>query len=470
VANTAVWHAKYRIELDLTDEPHLGHPERPGLLDEVYPTLGRGVLQCPQCRDYGDPDCPEWMHLRRRDGRLHAVHFNTKITDHGASESDAHKALKVRIATAGENGGLHADVESRAVDGSRRTDVRITGGVRDLACEAQLSYASRQNVQKRSKKAWSHQLTPMWATTNLAAPYIGVAPWAGLQRMHWQQFLTSTDLPVLGGARRLTRERCTNIAVCADRKMGRNCTGWNVYWVARKIQTLDHLVVGAATGEWVPWQSDAGSKATWFWVKAEDAAEADPAGGRLVSKTTDEAPAAETGEDLRALDRTCRYGQEREFQVKPPVDHNERIAVIAQAPTMSAAGRLSTATAATAYGVQVIIPGTQAVDGAHVTVATTNMHDFVKEVQARAEVEGQTRGYTPSVGEPIRNEAADRDGRYGWVLPVNGHHQEILMPGVDLAQLRGSSLSAPCVKVNGNSWWWNDAAGSAVPLPERRTV
>src|SRR5262245_36180101 len=91
VANTAVWHAKYRIELDLTDEPHLGHPDRPGLLDEVYPTPGRGLLQCPQCRDYGDPDCPEWMHLRRRDGRLHAVHFNIKIKDHGASESDAHK-------------------------------------------------------------------------------------------------------------------------------------------------------------------------------------------------------------------------------------------------------------------------------------------------------------------------------------------------------------------------------------------
>ncbi|MEV6930875.1 hypothetical protein AB0M46_41175 [Dactylosporangium sp. NPDC051485] len=467
MANTAVWHAKYRIELDLTD-PHLGHPDRPGLLGEVYPTPDRGLLQCPQCRDYGDPDCPEWMHLRRRDGRLHAVHYNTTIKDHGAGESDAHKALKERIATAGENGGLQADVESRAADGSRRTDVRITGGVRDLACEAQLSYASRQNVQKRSKKAWEHQLTPMWATTNLAAPYIGVAPWAGLQRMHWQQFLTSADLPVLGGARRFTRERCTKTAVCEDRKIGRKCTGWNVHWVARKVQTLDHLVVGAAIGDWVPWQSNIGNKATWFWVKTEDAAEADPAGGQAVPKTPDEASAAQAGEDLRALDRTCRYGQEREFQVKLPVDYNERITVIAQAPTTSADERPATATAAPAYGVQMIIPGTQTVDGADVAVATTNMQAFVDEVRARAEVEGQVRGYTASVGEPIRNEAADQEGRYGWVLPVNGRHQEILMPGVDPAQLRGSSTSAPCVKVNGNSWWWNDAAGSAIPLPELR--
>lgn len=66
--NTAVWHAQYEIELDLTDDLHLGHPDRPGLLTEVYSPGERdfreGVLQCPKCRDTA-PDCPEWMFIRR---------------------------------------------------------------------------------------------------------------------------------------------------------------------------------------------------------------------------------------------------------------------------------------------------------------------------------------------------------------------------------------------------------------------
>ncbi len=117
----------------------------------------------------------------------------------------------------------------------------------------------------------------------------------------------------------------------------------------------------------------------------------------------------------------------------------------------------------------------QAVDGAHLEVAAANMRTFAAEVAAaaereaitRAEIDGRPDSYTAVVGEPERDEASDHDGRYGWRLSVNGRDQVILMPGVDLDQVRGLTLAAPCVIVNGSPWWWSDAVGHTVPLPER---
>jgi hypothetical protein len=115
-----------------------------------------------------------------------------------------------------------------------------------------------------------------------------------------------------------------------------------------------------------------------------------------------------------------------------------------------------------------MISGAQPVDGAHAEVAAINMAAFAAEVAARAETEGQVRGYTPHVGEPTRDESVDADGRFGWVLPVNGRPQRILMPGVDLERMRDLSAEAPMVSVNGQWAWWNDAAGAAVPLPDQQ--
>ena len=117
---------------------------------------------------------------------------------------------------------------------------------------------------------------------------------------------------------------------------------------------------------------------------------------------------------------------------------------------------------------QLVIPGMQAVDGAALELAAVNMAAFVKVVRDRARIEGDVRGYTAYVGEPMRNEAADADGRFGWILSVNGREQTVLMPGVELAQLRGTHLSTPCLIVNGSAWWWNDASGMAVPIPPRK--
>jgi hypothetical protein len=96
------------------------------------------------------------------------------------------------------------------------------------------------------------------------------------------------------------------------------------------------------------------------------------------------------------------------------------------------------------------------------------MTAFTDEVRARADMEGQVRGYQPQIGEPVRDHAADGDGRYGWILPVNGRDVPVLMPGIELAGLRELSAATPLLRIGREWWWWNDATGAAVPLPARR--
>lgn len=106
-----VFHVDLGIELNLT-LPDLGHPHLPGLWQQLRATKWRpGILQCPQCRD-NDPDCPEWMYLQERPGgRRVAAHYNRNVRTHDAVESDTHKALKERIASAAQRGGFDADLD-----------------------------------------------------------------------------------------------------------------------------------------------------------------------------------------------------------------------------------------------------------------------------------------------------------------------------------------------------------------------
>jgi len=95
------------------------------------------------------------------------------------------------------------------------------------------------------------------------------------------------------------------------------------------------------------------------------------------------------------------------------------------------------------------------------------MQAFVREVEAQAAREGETRGYEPQVGEPVRDPGADADGRFGWVLPVNGVEVRVLMPGASSDDVQGLGADAPALFVNGKPVWWPSAVMSAVPLPGR---
>ncbi|MFF5291921.1 hypothetical protein [Paractinoplanes globisporus] len=109
-----------------------------------------------------------------------------------------------------------------------------------------------------------------------------------------------------------------------------------------------------------------------------------------------------------------------------------------------------------------INPGSRPVEGATAAQAEANMRAFIEAVRAAAEIAREVRPVA-SVGEPMREESLDADGRYGWVLPIGERLVPILMPGVDLAVLRALDAASPCLRV-GSEWvWWPSAAGAAVP-------
>jgi hypothetical protein len=105
----------------------------------------------------------------------------------------------------------------------------------------------------------------------------------------------------------------------------------------------------------------------------------------------------------------------------------------------------------------IINPGTQPIENAREDLAVANLAVFLDAVRERG---GQLDG------EAVRDPAADRDGRFGWNLPMTGERvTRLLMPGVELARVRDDiTAQAPCLWVNDNAWWWNDAVGMAIPL------
>ncbi|MGI5485077.1 hypothetical protein [Streptomyces lavendofoliae] len=107
------------------------------LWESLYGRTVKGDLECLECRE-NDPGCPQWMFLQLRKGRPIAVHYTTGIRHPTAPESPRHKALKERIARAAQNAGFTAELEARAQDGRRRTDVLVHGedGLQ-LRCEGQ---------------------------------------------------------------------------------------------------------------------------------------------------------------------------------------------------------------------------------------------------------------------------------------------------------------------------------------------
>lgn len=107
---------------------------------------------------------------------------------------------------------------------------------------------------------------------------------------------------------------------------------------------------------------------------------------------------------------------------------------------------LAPETAAQNYRGKVINPGVLPVEGAREELAAANLGTFVDAVRERAR--------RPRFGRrgrgAVRDFELDRDGRFGWKLPVNGVEVSILMPGVELVRLRDLGAGVPCLQVNGN--------------------
>jgi hypothetical protein len=312
-----VLHVRLGIELNLT-EPDLGHPSMRGLWDQLYRHCPDGTLQCLECREQ-EPDCPEWMYLQVREGKRVAVHHNKGIRDHSQADSDARKALKERIASAAVAGGFEATVDDRSAGGRRRTGVLVRGSAIMLGCEAQLTPIGATTVKRRSRVAAADGITPLWATTDRKAQVIDRAPWARIDRLPWNRYLTDPELPVRGGVRQLRREQCSRIGwVCPDRRAGRRCPGWHIFWDPTEIGRFDDLIVGAAVGEFVAVkQQISNQRAYYFWARATDVAEVEPPDPfdldhdevDDVVQTVDVTP--------RPIDRTCHYGDDTGLRAAP---------------------------------------------------------------------------------------------------------------------------------------------------------
>lgn len=108
-----------------------------------------------------------------------------------------------------------------------------------------------------------------------------------------------------------------------------------------------------------------------------------------------------------------------------------------------------------------INPGTSPLTGTREDVAADNVHTFLAAVQQRVPQTGggPVTRTAELTGDPVRDPAADRDGRYGWTLHfTDGHQLRLLMPGTDITGVRDDiTAAAPCLYLNGHAYWWNDA-------------
>lgn len=322
---SSVYHVGLGLELNLT-EPDLGHPEIPNLWERLRADkrpVPQRELQCMQCRE-ARPECPEWMFLTEREGVRFATHYKDSIGDHLASnESDQHKAFKERIAKAAEAGGFTVEVEDRARDGRRRTDVLVRGA-HDLLVghEVQLSYVALPTVRKRARLARADGITPLWTTVQATRDFINQVPWALTDDAPWKQIVAGRELQIRGGVRKLEMERCdlTNPRPCPVLVRGK-CGKLHGRWVPAFPYLLDSLVRDTAAGDYVPVIVPGKKMHFRWWVRAADRDRYADSMGGLVSENDVQrhrGPKVVAPPAPRPLDDECRYGQDSGFRAASP--------------------------------------------------------------------------------------------------------------------------------------------------------
>lgn len=278
-----VYHRGYGIELNLT-MPDLGHPDRPGLLEELYSDgYDPENLYCVNAQDHGGCTCPGFMTLVKEGNRYHARHVNIGERPETPNESDMHKALKDYTCETAQREGFAAVQEDRASSGKRRTDVVVTGvdGQR-LGFEIQLSGIAAGSVDQRSQYARDDGLTPFWLVKSENSLAIDRAPWARLSVQRWRDLGEAREaLPVAGGVKRLRMDHCTWTArrpcplKLRDSSRPDRCGGWHSIWDTAPGLYYDDVIIKSAAGELVPlyYERADGRRGWYMWVTPKDKTE-----------------------------------------------------------------------------------------------------------------------------------------------------------------------------------------------------
>lgn len=525
--------------IELQPRQHFwGHPARPELRELIAKDRPHGVggrkLLCLLCMRLraarGLPPAPVWMtFVESPSGPVFRHEDGQQPHQEHTPESDTHKALKEREASAWEQAGAQVRVEQWRPRAKRRPDVLAVRAGLTVAGEVQHTTIPPEVVGRRQKALAAEGDRVVWTTDRDAAdvaflrrvPHLSV-PALDDHRMY--QRSRTPLLNVVTGWTFFEAQRCgwadtwRGTSRCPVSGRAMPCGKLHLYPTLNvkeykasadamfpfgETVHLDHLLEGILNELWVPYRA-AQNRTTWVPADAyekvvdERGEFAEGAGlgrvpprrrqaGRVCEQNAAATAAAAAmappvlpGQRVAGQDVLPGVGDRRGGPTAPP----PQMFAVPSSPPAPASSALSTQPVATAtpepsvppaqesgaYRRRVIIPGTLPVEGATLALAAANMLAFADAVRGQAVLEGEVRGYTPDVGESIRDEVADHPeaGRFAWVLPVNGRDQRILMPGADLAALKGLSASAPCLQVNGSWWWWNDAVTSAVPLPARQ--
>lgn len=268
----SVFHRRYGIELNLSEDD-LGHPDRPGLLDELYGNYHPDVLYCVEAYEHDGAACPGFMAIRMRNGRPHAMHVSKGECKESRNESDLHKALKEYTAVAAGREGFSVQVEDRAAHGKRRTDVIVKSDSGEkIGYEIQLSAIASGSVDYRTRIAKDDGLTPLWLVNDENAIPIDRAPWARLNVHSWRQ-VGREALPVRGGVKELRMSSCdwSTPTPCPRTGRGR-CGGRHGRWEPKLGLYYDDVIAKTASGELVPfyYERSDGRRGWHMWVTPAD--------------------------------------------------------------------------------------------------------------------------------------------------------------------------------------------------------
>lgn len=326
-----VFHTKYGIKINLTRDD-LGHPERPGLLEEITQSVGqrsRDLLQCLRDYDGGQCQCAladktPWMFVRRqrRGGTVAWVAAHLPLT-HVATpqESEKHKAMKERIARTASRHGLQVQTEARSEDGKVITDVLVTGAGGSVGWEAQYSPVSASTVRRRSANARALNIAPLWVTGDETSALIDRVPWTRVDNVPWQRIASPLTMMIRGGVRHLQIWKCTPVSERTCPEAGHACGRWHSGWFLpalcipqERATSLDELVVTSADGEHLAVRArnrHDPKRISYLWALARDVRQWQELTGESDSPPEsgpDDEPVTYAEQDL---DSSCRYGEER---------------------------------------------------------------------------------------------------------------------------------------------------------------